>query len=587
MSQGVRETAESCSTATGATAALRDPDTGLLDSARALELCREVAQAVYSQAKTDRHHRTAAELQADVEAAQALINAASAVQVLRIAQYAATVEHVDPVTGEVGEVAHPLGHAAEFADVDLAPGLAWSPRQATARVEEAIDAVTKTPDLLDEMAAGRLDSLRVRKVTGELLEAPDAVCAQVEAALLERGVQSWSARQVQVRTRRLVQQTDPAAVRQARTRRSAQRVGVFLEPGPEAGLSELHATLPTEQAVAAYAAVDGLARELHRANQSGKTLGQCRADALTDLVLQRAEVTASFTVAVPVRPASAHAAGPADAPDTAGSCDPWALGFDPEPPAADTSTDDLDDDAWDVALAELIARDPGPAPDPPPDDPWWDLMDALAAEDAEHHPDVPPNPPPLTRQHDSEATSSSAATCVPGSHPAPPELAHAVRDAGDAAMTPDAVGDVEIPGVGVIAAATAQALMRTLGARLTRTLIDPRTGTLLETAAQTYRPTAAIRRLVQQRDQHCRFPGCSHPARYCETDHVIPWPTGATRPTNLLTLCKHHHRAKHETGWQVTMTTEGVCTWASPHGREHITRPPSVEQHLDLSPRGP
>ncbi|WP_052591421.1 HNH endonuclease signature motif containing protein [Luteipulveratus mongoliensis] len=548
-----------------AAALLRDPDTGLLDSTRALELCREVAQAVYSQAKTDRHHRQAADLQADIEASQALINAVTAVQLMRIAQYAATVEHVDPVTGEVSEVAHPLGHAAEFADVDLAPGLAWSPRQATARVEEAIDAVTKTPGLVDEMAAGHLDGLRVARVTRELLEAPEPVCAQVEQALLARGVQGWSARQVQMRTRRLVQQTDPAAARSSRVRRATERIGVFLEPGPETGLTDLHATLPTEQAIHAYAAVDELARELHRANRTSKTLGQCRADALTDLVLQRAEVTASFTVAVPVVPAvpaSAREAGPADAACGAVCSDPWAQGLEPEPPAADTSTDDLDDDAWDVALAELIARDPGPAPDPPPDDPWWDLMDDLSSEDAEHHP-VP----------------------AVNSHSTSPELAHAVRDACGAATTADAVGavgipgvgDVEIPGVGVIAAATAQALMRTLGARLTRTLIDPRTGTLLETAAQTYRPTAAIRRLVQQRDQHCRFPGCSHPARYCETDHVIPWPTGATRPTNLLTLCKHHHRAKHEAGWRVTMANDGTCTWTSPHGREHTTRPPTFE----------
>ncbi|MDF8263036.1 HNH endonuclease signature motif containing protein [Luteipulveratus flavus] len=538
-------------------------------AAEALDRCRAAVQALYAAALTDRAGLRAADLQADVEAAQSLVNAATALQLVRIAQYAATTRHLDPLTDEVREVAHPLGHAAEFADVDLAPGLAWSPRQATARVEEAIDAVTKTPRLLDEMAAGAIDAGRVRRVTDALLEAPDSVCVRVEDALLDRDVQSWSSAQITARTRRLVQQIDPAAARSSRARRAVERIGVFTAPGPELGLTEWTAVMPTDQAARAYAAVDGLARELHRDTTTAKTLGQCRVDAMTDLVLQRADITTEVTVTVPVLvpptgsppghalPAAATSTSTATpgTPSTS-AASPVPLGQGPaqvddrwviDPPEAEESMTPavaaaLDAD-WDRALAELIAADPGPPPLPPDGDPWWDVVEADAAEQRE-------------RQH---AT-------------APDDCRDAVASCSQP-IAPTCVGDAWVAGVGVVPAAVVTALLREVGPRITRALVNAETGALLETYSSSYRPTAAIRRLVRGRDEHCRFPGCSHPARFCETDHVVPWPHGATTATNLQLLCKHHHRAKHEAGWSVAMSTDGTCTWTSPHGRTHVTRP--------------
>ncbi|RNI25341.1 HNH endonuclease signature motif containing protein [Flexivirga caeni] len=135
------------------------------------------------------------------------------------------------------------------------------------------------------------------------------------------------------------------------------------------------------------------------------------------------------------------------------------------------------------------------------------------------------------------------------------------------------LGDVVVPGVGVIPAAEIALLSRAVGTRVTRALVDPAAGTVLETMTHSYRPTAAIRRLVVTRDQHCRFPGCTMPAVRCDLDHVIAWPGGITAAINLHCLCRHHHRAKHESGWVVTMTVDGVCTWTSPSGRLYVTRP--------------
>ncbi|NHN54420.1 HNH endonuclease [Calidifontibacter sp. DB0510] len=136
-----------------------------------------------------------------------------------------------------------------------------------------------------------------------------------------------------------------------------------------------------------------------------------------------------------------------------------------------------------------------------------------------------------------------------------------------------ALGDVTIPGIGHIPAEVITRLTRDLDTTLVRALTDPATGVLHDTSSDAYRPGIRIRRFLETRDQHCRFPTCDTPARACEADHVTPWPNGPTTPANLQLLCKHHHRVKHESNWSVTMTDDGVCTWTSPHGNTYITEP--------------
>lgn len=51
-----------------------------------------------------------------------------------------------------------------------------------------------------------------------------------------------------------------------------------------------------------------------------------------------------------------------------------------------------------------------------------------------------------------------------------------------------------------------------------------------------YRIPMAMRRLVHLRDGRCRFPGCTIALRFCDLDHVRPWPDGPTDPTNLISL---------------------------------------------------
>src|SRR5450759_863046 len=74
------------------------------------------------------------DLAAEVDGAQQVINAASAVQALRVAQYAAREEEQDS-SGQWVEVEHGLGHVGQFAADCFGPMLAMGPVAAGRRVE--------------------------------------------------------------------------------------------------------------------------------------------------------------------------------------------------------------------------------------------------------------------------------------------------------------------------------------------------------------------------------------------------------------------------------------------------------------------
>jgi hypothetical protein len=62
----------------------------------------------------------------------------------------------------------------------------------------------------------------------------------------------------------------------------------------------------------------------------------------------------------------------------------------------------------------------------------------------------------------------------------------------------------------------------------------------------------AQRRALEHRDRGCAFPGCDAPVNWCDAHHVIHWEDGgATTLANLVLLCRRHHVACHEGGWQI------------------------------------
>ncbi len=92
-----------------------------------------------------------------------------------------------------------------------------------------------------------------------------------------------------------------------------------------------------------------------------------------------------------------------------------------------------------------------------------------------------------------------------------------------------------------------------------------------------YRPSAALERFVRMRDLTCRFPGCDRPAEYCDIDHAVAWPYGATHPGDLRCLCRKHHLLKTfwtgPGGWSDRQLADGTIIWTAPTGTRYLTRP--------------
>jgi hypothetical protein len=69
------------------------------------------------------------------------------------------------------------------------------------------------------------------------------------------------------------------------------------------------------------------------------------------------------------------------------------------------------------------------------------------------------------------------------------------------------------------------------------------------------------------RDRHCAFPGCRRPPIMCHAHHIVSWASGgATKLSNLVLLCGHHHRTIHQTPWQVRMDEDSGLPEFSPPG---------------------
>lgn len=92
-----------------------------------------------------------------------------------------------------------------------------------------------------------------------------------------------------------------------------------------------------------------------------------------------------------------------------------------------------------------------------------------------------------------------------------------------------------------------------------------------------YRPSARLDEFVRLRDMTCRFPGCDHPAEFCDVDHTIAYGDGGwTHPSNLKVLCRKHHLLKtFWTGWRDVQYPDGTVEWTSPTGRVYTTNPGS------------
>jgi 5-methylcytosine-specific restriction endonuclease McrA len=91
-------------------------------------------------------------------------------------------------------------------------------------------------------------------------------------------------------------------------------------------------------------------------------------------------------------------------------------------------------------------------------------------------------------------------------------------------------------------------------------------GRTVEVGARTRTIPPALRRALHHRDRGCRFPGCN--VRFGQGHHIRHWAHGGpTTLSNLAMLCRRHHRAVHEEGYQVERLSDGALRFRRPDGR--------------------
>ena len=105
-----------------------------------------------------------------------------------------------------------------------------------------------------------------------------------------------------------------------------------------------------------------------------------------------------------------------------------------------------------------------------------------------------------------------------------------------------------------------------------RTLVHDKQGRTLDAGRRTRTVPPALRRALEHRDRTCRFPGCE--SRHCDAHHIEHWADGGkTKLSNLVLLCRRHHRAVHEEGWSVALE-RGELEFQTPGGRRVPEAPP-------------
>jgi hypothetical protein len=97
-------------------------------------------------------------------------------------------------------------------------------------------------------------------------------------------------------------------------------------------------------------------------------------------------------------------------------------------------------------------------------------------------------------------------------------------------------------------------------------LIENDDGEPLNVGRKTRTISAPLRRLLQARDKGCRFPGCANSC-YIDAHHIEHWANGGeTRPSNLVSLCRFHHRAVHEGGIRIERLDDGALRFVKANG---------------------
>ena len=183
---------------------------------------------------------------------------------------------------------------------------------------------------------------------------------------------------------------------------------------------------------------------------------------------------------------------------------------------------------------------------------------------------------PTLAQQQADALALVAETALHhGIDPGPPAERYQVVVHVDA----PALADPDQPGQSVLedGAHVSAETSRRLACDASRVVMQHgRDGRVVEVAARTRTIPPALRRALHHRDRGCRFPGCG--VRFGQGHHIRHWAQGGpTTLSNLALLCRRHHRAVHEEGYQLERQPDGELQFRRPDGRPLPEVPPPLE----------
>ena len=137
-------------------------------------------------------------------------------------------------------------------------------------------------------------------------------------------------------------------------------------------------------------------------------------------------------------------------------------------------------------------------------------------------------------------------------------------------LSDDTPGRCEIEHGPALAVQTAQRL--SCDASLV-TIVEDESGQALDVGRKTRTIPPAIRRALRSRDPVCRFPGCTH-THYLDGHHIQHWAHGGeTKLSNLVILCRLHHRQVHEGRVDVRMLDDGALRFTGTRGQRFEAAP--------------
>jgi hypothetical protein len=113
-------------------------------------------------------------------------------------------------------------------------------------------------------------------------------------------------------------------------------------------------------------------------------------------------------------------------------------------------------------------------------------------------------------------------------------------------------------------------------------ILENEKGEPLDVGRKTRTIPPAIRRALQARDRGCRFPGCRF-QRYVDGHHVRHWVDGGeTKLSNLLSLCRFHHRLLHEGKFEIQALDDGAFRFVRADGRSFDSPVPRPTEWTEL-----